>query len=57
MDMQNYLRRFDTLDDYYDFEDGADFTTPNVSIIISEERVFFNPGWGNGGGGSPIVAK
>lgn len=55
MDMQNYLRRFDTFDDYMDFENGADFTTPNVSIIISEEEVVFNPGWG--GGSLPFIPK
>lgn len=31
--MQNYLRRFTSDNEYEDFVDSDDFTTPNVSMI------------------------
>jgi hypothetical protein len=43
--MQNYLRRFNTENDYCEFKESADFITPNVSILLSEQEVIFNPGW------------
>ena len=47
--MQNYLRRFQTTEDYEDFKESEDYIEPNVSICKDTGSVMYNQAETNNG--------
>jgi len=41
--MPEYIKKFDSNNDYYDFSETDEFTFPNVSHTIAEGKVFYTP--------------
>lgn len=41
--MSKYLKLFQNVSDYETYKNGEEFLLPNVSFIVNEETVHFNP--------------
>lgn len=41
--MPEYIKKFDSNSDYYDFRETEEYTSPNVSYTIAEGEVFYTP--------------
>lgn len=38
-----YIKKFQTNADYQTFKNGSDYVTPNVSVIVEDDTIMFNP--------------